>query len=73
MFSLYAYLHIILLIFNNMIKNIGPDGDSAYFSASYYTIILKFSALFILKFDPPFNFSRYAPEPYYLKKGLNFV
>ena len=22
-----------LLIFNNMIKNIGPDGDSAYFSA----------------------------------------
>ena len=34
MSSLYAYLHIILLIFNNMIKNIGPDGDSVYFSAS---------------------------------------
>ena len=33
MSSLYAYLHIILLIFNNMIKNIGPDGDSAYFGA----------------------------------------
>ena len=33
MSSLYAYLHIILLIFNNMIQNIGPDGDSAYFSA----------------------------------------
>ena len=29
---------------------------------SYYTIILKFSALFILKFDPPFNFSRYTPD-----------
>ena len=36
MSSLYAYLHIILLIFNNMIKNIGPDGDSAYFSARYW-------------------------------------
>ena len=34
MSSLYAYLHIILLIFNNMNKNIGPDGDSVYFSAS---------------------------------------
>ena len=34
MSSLYAYFHIILLIFNNMIKNIGPDGDSVYFSAT---------------------------------------
>ena len=33
MFSLYTYLHIILLVFNYMLKNIGPDGDSAYFSA----------------------------------------
>ena len=28
-------LAYILLIFNNMIKNIGPDGDSAHFSAIY--------------------------------------
>ena len=34
MSSLYAYLHIILLIFNNMIKNTGPDGDRTYFSAT---------------------------------------
>ena len=33
MSSLYVYLHIFLLIFNNIIKNIGLDGDSAYFSA----------------------------------------
>ena len=39
MSSLYTYLGIILMVFNNMIKNIGPDGDSAYFSASNFWII----------------------------------
>ena len=34
MFSLYTYLRIILMVFINMAKNIGPDGDSVYFSAS---------------------------------------
>ena len=33
MSSLYTYLRIILMVFINMAKNIGPDGDSAYFSA----------------------------------------
>ena len=35
MFSLYTYLRIILMVFINMAKNIGPDGDSAYFSAKF--------------------------------------
>ena len=34
MSSLYAYLRIILMIFKNMTKNIGPAGDKAYFSAT---------------------------------------
>ena len=34
MSSLYTYLRIILIVFINMAKNIGPDGDSAYFSAT---------------------------------------
>ena len=29
------YLHIILMVFNNMTKNIGPASDKAYFSATY--------------------------------------
>ena len=39
MSSLYSYLGIILMVFNNMIKNIGPDGDSAYFSAIVYILV----------------------------------
>ena len=35
MSSLNVYLLIILNVFNNMTKNIGPAGDKAYFSAIY--------------------------------------
>ena len=38
MSSLYVYLCIILLVFNNMTKNSGPAGDKAYFSISGYDL-----------------------------------
>ena len=39
MSSLYTYLRIILMVFINMAKHIGPDGDSAYFSATSIVMI----------------------------------
>ena len=38
MSSVYVYVCIILMVYNNMIENIGPAGDKEYFSAIFFLI-----------------------------------